>query len=355
MPTIFPKIKKITVHSHAHSYPVYIGHKTVLENMSSVLKPLQLSTHFIVVTSSVISDLYWKKIKMCFPSSVNLERILISDREKDKNLNTVQKIIGNLLALKAHRKSCLVALGGGVIGDITGFVASIYMRGMDFITIPTTLLSQVDSAIGGKCGVNLKEGKNLIGSFYPPKAVFSDISFLKTLPQKHYRSGLAEVIKYALIDCPQLWQLLQKHPSEILKRDPTFLEKIIPLSVQTKKKFIEKDERDFSKRQILNFGHTLGHALEAHDKYRRLTHGEAIAQGMYYATQLSLQKNICRPEAAGQIQGLLKKYGFQKQALPKNISSYIARDKKGDHKNISWVLIEDIGRVQRRPIPLKAF
>ncbi|MBI3018646.1 MAG: 3-dehydroquinate synthase [Deltaproteobacteria bacterium] len=348
-------MKKIIIQSQLGSYPIHIGYKTVLKHVSSVLTSLRLGPHFVIITSPTLSHLYGYKLRRHFSSSVKVDQILISDQEKDKNMDTVQKIISRLIKLKAHRKTCLVAFGGGVIGDITGFVASIYMRGVPFIAFPTTLLSQVDSSIGGKCGVNTQEGKNLVGSFYPPRAVFSECSFLKTLPQKHYRSGLAEVIKYAVIDNQKLWTILHAHPSQILKRIPSVLEKVITSCVLTKKKFIEEDEKDFSKRQILNFGHTIGHALEAHAAYRGITHGEAIAQGMYTATDLSLQRKLCRPKTAGGIRSLLKKYGFQKQPLPPNISSTIARDKKRENKAISWILIEELGKPQRVSIPQEVF
>ena len=341
------KLKKITLHSRLYSYPVYIGYKTPLKKLSSVLEALHLGPHFVVITAPSISHLYGASLQKCFSPMARVDQIFISDKEKDKNMDTVQKIISRLLKLRTHRKTCLVALGGGVIGDITGFVASIYMRGVPFIAIPTTLLSQVDSSLGGKCGVNTREGKNLVGSFYPPRAIFSDSSFLKTLPQEQYQSGLAEVIKYAIIDNQKLWNTLHAHHYQILKRALSILEKIIVSSVLTKKKFIEQDEKDFSKRQILNFGHTIGHALETHATYRGITHGEAIAQGMYAATDLSLQKKLCRPKTAQQIQSLLKKYGFSKQDLPTNISSYISQDKKRG----TWILMKDLWKPQRVSIP----
>ncbi len=348
-------MKKITLHSRLYSYPVYVGYKTVLKKLPSVLTALQLGPQFVIITSASILKLHGKTLKIHFPKSSTVDILLISDKEKDKSFSAAQKIISHLIALRAHRKTCLVAFGGGVIGDITGFVASIYMRGIPLISIPTTLLAQVDSSIGGKCGVNTPEGKNLIGSFYPPKAIFSDISFLKTLPQKQYQSGLAEVIKYAVIDNRRLWRLLQISQKKILAQDSKILEKVIASSVLTKKKFVEGDEQDFSRRQILNFGHTLGHALEAQAAYRGLTHGEAIAQGMYTATEFSLQKKMCKPKTADHIQSLLKKYGFQKQIIPQNISSFLVRDKKRENKTISWILIKDLWKPQRVSIPQKAF
>lgn len=348
-------MKKIILKSRSHSYPVYIGDQKILKNLGRHFNSLKLGHRLIVITSPSLFKWYGPSLRKCFPASVTLDFILISDREKDKNMKTVQKTLSRLLSLKAYRKSCLVAFGGGVIGDITGFVASIYMRGIPFISIPTTLLAQVDSSLGGKCGVNTKEGKNLVGSFYPPKAIFSEISFLKTLPQKHYQSGLAEVIKYAVIDPQGLWNILETSSQKILDRDPKILEKVIVASILTKKKFIEEDEQDFSKRQILNFGHTVGHALEALSRYQSLTHGEAIAQGMHYAADLSLQKKLCSSKTTQDIHSLLKKYGFQKKSLPKQFSSYLARDKKRDHEAISWILIKDIGHPQRVSIPQEAF
>jgi len=220
-------MKKITIQSRLHSYPVYIGHGTVLKKLSSALKTLNLGPHFVVITSAPLLKLYGPFLQSHFPKYSTVDLLLISDKEKDKSFPEIQKIISRLIALKIHRKTCLVAFGGGVIGDITGFVASIYMRGLNFISIPTTLLSQVDSSLGGKCGVNTLEGKNLVGSFYPPKAIFSEISFLKTLPLKHYQSGLAEVIKYAIIDNQNLWKLLHAFQQKILDQDSKTLEKII--------------------------------------------------------------------------------------------------------------------------------
>ena len=302
-------MKTITIRTQSHTYPVYIGYKTALKQFHYWIKSLPKTQNIIVITSPKINPLY--KIG-------NFKKIIIADDEKNKNLKTAQKVIHQLICLKADRHTLLVAFGGGVIGDLTGFIASIYLRGIPFVSIPTTLLSQVDSSIGGKCGINFPQGKNLIGSFYHPKAVFCDPSFLRSLSERDFKSGLGEIIKYSILD-RSLYKDLLQHKKEILERKPDILEKIIFKCLQIKKKYIECDEKDYSKRHALNLGHTVGHALETSTHYCHLTHGEAIAQGLYFASALSLKKKLCRQKTAKQIHALLRQYEF----YPQKISSQV--------------------------------
>ena len=214
--------------------------------------------------------------------------ILFDDRESRKNLATVESIARQLIKAGADRHATVVAVGGGVVGDVAGFAAATYLRGVRLVQIPTTLVAQVDSAVGGKTGVNLPEGKNLVGAFYPPKVVIADPALLATLPHREYRSGLYEVIKYGAIADPELFAFLERRMSSVLRRDPADLGWIISRSIAIKARVVSEDEREGGLRQILNFGHTLGHALEAATGYRLFLHGEAIGWGMVAASMMAL-------------------------------------------------------------------
>jgi 3-dehydroquinate synthase len=208
-------------------------------------------------------------------------------------------------------------------------------------------LSSIDSSIGGKCGVNLPIGKNLIGSFHQPKAVFTDTSLLETLPQREWRSGFAEVIKYAILNGGKLWSLLQKRRMLDFQRSPESLQTLILECLKIKRKFIEKDERDHGDRKLLNLGHTMAHAMEALSAYKKLSHGEAVAQGLYFAADLSVQRKLCSGKTAQKIYNLLKRYDFYRQAIPKQAFSFMKNDKKRIGSQLEWILVEKIGQCSR--------
>jgi 3-dehydroquinate synthase len=251
--------------------------------------------------------------------------------------------------LNCDRKSVLVALGGGVIGDLVGFVAATYQRGIPFIQMPTTLLSQVDSSVGGKTAVNHPKGKNMIGAFYQPRLVVVDLETLRTLPSNEYRAGLAEIVKYGVISDASLFEFLETHCKEILSLDHECLSHIIETSCAIKAAVVEKDERESHYRMILNFGHTLGHAIESLTGYSSFIHGEAVAMGMVRAAKLSHSMGKCSEEVPMRLEALLKKLGLPVE-MPKLESSAVIEslyhDKKTmDHK-IKFILVKEIGSIE---------
>ena len=275
--------------------------------------------------------------------------ILFDDSEPAKRLATVEKIARALISLGADRDATLVAVGGGVVGDVAGFVAATYLRGVRLVHVPTTLVAQVDSAVGGKTGVNLPEGKNLIGAFYPPDLVIADPDVLGTLPHRQYRAGLYEVIKYGVIADPTLFRYLERHLLALLRRDRAALEFVIPRCIGIKAKIVAKDERESGLRQVLNFGHTLGHALETATGYKRFLHGEAVGHGMIFATLLALAIGKLDVKDAARIVSLILSVG----PLPRmpslsesQLRSLLLSDKKVHAGEIGWVLPSAIGKVK---------
>jgi 3-dehydroquinate synthase len=275
--------------------------------------------------------------------------ILFDDAEAAKRLATVEAIARTLSHAGADRHSVLVAVGGGVVGDVAGFAAATYLRGVRIVHVPTTLVAQVDSSIGGKTGVDLPEGKNLVGAFHPPKLVVADPDMLRTLPHREYRSGLYEVVKYGIIADPKLFRFLETHMNAVLRRDPAALDWIIPRCIAIKARVVNKDEREHGLRKILNFGHTLGHALEAATAYKRFLHGEAIAWGMMAATLLGVATNRTREADATRIFRLIASVG----PLPSlagirasQLRNIMAGDKKARGGRVLWVLARAIGRTE---------
>ena len=275
--------------------------------------------------------------------------ILFDDREAAKRLASVEAIARGLIRAGAERHSTLVAVGGGVVGDVAGFVAATYLRGVRLVHVPTTLVAQVDSSIGGKTGVNLPEGKNLVGAFYPPRLVVADPDVLATLPHRQYRSGLYEVIKYGVIADPALFDFLGRHMLALLRRDRAALEYVIPRCIRIKAQVVEEDEHEGGARQILNFGHTLGHALETATAYRRFLHGEAVGCGMIFATLLALAADRLSERAASQIISLILTVGPLPPipAVPtRELRSLLLGDKKVRSGKVKWVLPAAVGKTR---------
>ena len=275
--------------------------------------------------------------------------ILFDDRESAKRLATVERIARTLIRAGADRRCILVAVGGGVVGDVAGFAAATYLRGVRLVHLPTTLVAQVDSAIGGKTGVDLPEGKNLVGSFYPPKLVLADPDFLRTLPHREYRSGLYEVVKYGIIDDAKLFEVLEARMDALLRRDPAALDWIIPRCIAIKARVVNEDERESGARKILNFGHTLGHAFEAATSYQRFLHGEAIAWGMMATTLIGLAVGRTNEADAIRIFRLIARVGTLpalKGISVANLQKIVASDKKNRAGQARWVLARAIGEAE---------
>lgn len=335
-------------------YPILIGADD-FHKARKALSQLDAPRTLFVVTQKNIKGLHGHTLIKAL-KGYDIQWILIPDGEKYKTLKTCESLLQKLVKLGAHRKSWLVAFGGGVVGDITGFVASIYMRGINCVQIPTTLLAQVDSSVGGKTGVDFGGGKNLVGSFHQPKAVFIQTQFLKTLPHRQYLSGLAEVIKMASLDSPVFFKLLEKNIEAILLREPAILQKIIALCVRFKTRIVTKDEKEKNLRAILNFGHTLGHAIEGITRYQKFTHGEAVSMGMSFATHLAEGLDLTTDSPQDKIRMLLNHIGLP-TAWPRFdlqlYQKFLKTDKKRAGQTIQFILLEKIGKPRRIDLKLE--
>lgn len=267
------------------------------------------------------------------------------DGERHKRMATVERLAERLVALGADRNALILALGGGVVGDVTGFLASIYMRGVDVVQVPTTVLAQVDASIGGKTGVNLKSGKNLIGTFHQPRAVLIDPDVLSTLPDREFRSGLYEALKCGVIGRPELFERCEQNREQILQRDPAHVEWLISESVKLKAQVVSADERESGLRQILNFGHTIGHALEAQSDYRRFLHGEAVGWGMVAAAEIAAEIGKLDKASAKRIQHAVLGLGSLPavEAPAPQILRLLQSDKKTRNGVVHFVLPTRIG------------
>jgi 3-dehydroquinate synthase len=271
----------------------------------------------------------------------------MNDAESAKNLRTVELLARDLVRSGADRKSLLIAVGGGVVGDVAGFVAASYLRGVALVHVPTTIVAQVDSSIGGKTGVNLPEGKNLVGAFYPPKLVLSDPEVLRTLPDREFRGGLAEIIKHAVIADAGMFAYLEKNMEKVEGRDRAALEYLIPRNVAIKARVVGRDERESGLREILNFGHTFAHALENVTHYRRYQHGEAVAWGMMAAALLGHEVGVTRADDVSRIVSLVRRIGPLppwRRVAPRELIASMHSDKKARDGKLRFVLTSRIGK-----------
>jgi len=329
-----------------NSYEIHIGEK-ILDRMGLILAKNNWAGKYVIVTDTHIDALHGERVEAALKKTdLRVERITVPPGEAAKGMQTVLSVTEKLIALGADRSTALIALGGGVIGDLTGFTASIFMRGIPVIQIPTTLLAQVDSSIGGKTGVDTDAGKNILGTFHQPKEVFIDIAFLETLPDEQFRSGLAEVIKYGAIEAPELLDAVEAAAAAGGLRESAFLEKIITTACRIKKGIVELDECDRGLRRILNFGHTVGHAVEAASAYL-LSHGEAVAIGMAAAAILSEQLHYLPADDRRRIVSVIRAVGLPDR-IPGNLDleeivARIARDKKKKGETVHFVLLKKLG------------
>jgi len=274
--------------------------------------------------------------------------VAMPDGEQNKRLATVEKLAEQLIRLGADRDAVLIAFGGGVAGDVTGLLASLYMRGVDVVQIPTTVLAQVDASIGGKTGVNLRSGKNLLGTFHQPLTVLIDPAVLSTLPEREFQSGLYEALKCGVIGRPELFDRLEKTGVRALRRNGGELEWIIAKAVKLKAEVVSADERESGLRRVLNFGHTIGHALEAESHYRRFLHGEAVAWGMIAAASIAAAMGKCEPQTADRITNAVRAMGPlpKVNAHPREIIRLLRSDKKVKDGLVHFVLPRKIGKVE---------
>jgi 3-dehydroquinate synthase len=338
---------KIQIRSSVGRYEVHCG-EGMLARGGSLVVGLGESTGTFVLSSPRVWKWCGRRISDTFRGKQVRGVILFDDREANKRLATVEKIQRTLVRAGADRRCVLIAVGGGVVGDVAGFVAASYLRGVRLVHVPTTLLAQVDSSLGGKTGVDLPEGKNLVGAFYPPQVVIADSSLLETLPHRELRSGLYEVVKYGVIADRELFAYVQRHMPSLLRRDPKALSWVIERCIRIKARVVTKDEHEDGPRQILNFGHTLGHALETATGYKRFVHGEAIGWGMLAATMLGAATGRIDEREAARIIRLIASVG----PLPSiaaikasDLARIVAGDKKALRGKARWVLPVKIGKV----------
>jgi 3-dehydroquinate synthase len=328
------------------SYPIYIG-SDLLGNSELVTRHIH-GQSALIVSNSTVAPLYLGPVERALQAAgVRQNTVILEDGEQHKTLQSVNQVIDQLLQQRHNRRSSVIALGGGVIGDIAGFAASIYQRGVNFIQIPTTLLSQVDSSVGGKTGVNHPLGKNMIGAFYQPQCVIADIDSCKTLPARELSAGLAEVIKYGLIYDAEFFAWLEQNIDDLVKLDPDLLAQAVRVSCEIKARVVEQDERETGLRAILNLGHTFGHAIETVMGYGKWLHGEAVAAGMMMAIDLSIREGLVDESLRACSARLLQRAGLP-ISPPEGISieqylDVMAIDKKNVDGNIRLVLLRALG------------
>lgn len=337
-------MKQLNLDLGEKSYPIYIGQG--LLSQSEFLSKHIGGKQVMIVTNTTVAPLYLDKVKSLL-GDYQVSTVVLPDGEQYKTLETVNTIFSALLEARFDRSSTLVALGGGVVGDMTGFAAASYQRGVDFIQIPTTLLSQVDSSVGGKTGVNHVLGKNMIGAFYQPKCVVIDVDTLDTLEDREYSAGMAEVIKYGLLGNADFLNYLQNNISGLMTRDKALIIEAVHQSCEDKANIVAQDELEAGKRALLNLGHTFGHAIENTLGYGNYLHGEAISVGMLMAAKLSQLEEYLSIDAVNQVQDLLEKAN-----LPISISGKITAsdfmaamsvDKKVIDGNIRLILLKELG------------
>ena len=340
-------MQTISVPLQNRSYPIWIE-KGLLTKLPELLKPMNQGQKWVIFSQNEIISLYGNSLYKGLKSAgFQVELVVLPDGEKAKSLNELEGIFSQLIGMGCDRSSTFLALGGGVVGDATGFIAASFMRGVDYIQIPTTLLAMVDSSIGGKTGVNLPDGKNLVGAIWQPKAVVIDIELLKSLHEREITSAMGEVLKYGAILDRNLFEVVAENLNDILNLSkPELLTEVIGRCAKLKADVVVEDEREGGKRRILNFGHTIGHALETHFGFETLRHGEAVAYGMLAAGKLSNEDGRLEIEDFELLQTTIKKLPLPK--LPEfdaeNILKIMQRDKKVKDRKINFVLLEAIGK-----------
>jgi 3-dehydroquinate synthase len=329
------------------SYDITIG-SGLLRTLASRLRKLKGGKPFrpFVVTSPEIWGLWGEKLLESFSEQPTV--LFLPAGEQHKRLRTLESLTEQLADAGADRDALLIAFGGGVVGDVTGFLAAIYMRGVPYVQIPTTLLAQVDSSVGGKTGVNLAAGKNLVGSFHHPLAVFIDTDVLATLPKSELRAGLQESIKAGIIRDKKLFSYLERNAGTVLAGDPKALTHVVAASVRVKADVVANDERESGLRMILNYGHTIGHAIEAATQYKQLLHGEAVGWGSIAATRLGHQRGLITEAEADRIIALILQYGplSSFKATAEKLVALTASDKKNRSGTLSFILPTGVGSVK---------
>jgi len=358
--TMAKSFKTLTIKTESKVYPIYIGYNLFRENNSRINLELK-SEKVAIISNPLVGALYIDELeKTLLKEGIKPYICIIPDGEKYKTFDTIKSIFDMLLKENMDRSASIIALGGGVVGDMAGFVASTLKRGISLIQIPTTLIAQVDSSIGGKTGFDHPLGKNMIGTFYQPDMVIIDIKKLLTLSEKEFRNGLAEVIKYGIANDKTLFDILEKKQQKIINRDIELLEEIVLKCAKIKKTVVEEDEKEEKGiREVLNYGHTIGHIIETVTGYSKYSHGQAIAIGMVKEAELAGQENLLSKNDLLRIKNLIGKYGLP-TSIPENIDldemrKFVAQDKKVRKGKIRLPVPTGIGKIIFREVECKKF
>ena len=336
-------VDRVVVSAAGGAYPVVIGSGTI-DTLGTEISAAKLGARRLLISSHRVWDLHGQRFRT---TGADRTPILIEDGERFKNLNTVARVLDALVKVHADRSTVIVAIGGGVIGDVVGFAAATYLRGLPVVHVPTTLLAQVDSAIGGKTGVNHPLGKNLIGAFHAPSLVVADPVVLETLPRREFRAGLYEVIKYGVISDPALLDRMRDTLPAIFARDAGAVAPLVSASCRIKAAVVSADERESGLRRILNFGHTVGHALEAVTKYKRFRHGEAIGYGMLAALAIGVTRGVTPKSLGEDVDSLITQLGPLPSVADisaKEVLAAIKRDKKVVNGTLHFIAAADRGK-----------
>ena len=339
----------LTVALGARSYPIHIGPGLIADSALYSTAAKQI----LIVSNEVVAPLYLDAVRAALGRS-DVQTLVLPDGERHKTLATFASILDKLVDSRFHRDCCLVALGGGVVGDVTGYAAASFQRGVDFVQVPTTLLAQVDSSVGGKTAVNHPRAKNMIGAFHQPIAVLADTDTLKTLPPRELSAGLAEVIKYGVIVDAEFFAWLESANAKLRALDSAALAYAIRRSCEIKAAIVAEDEREHGRRALLNLGHTFGHALEAIGGYERWLHGEAVALGIVLAARTSAALNWIGAADCERIEALLANAGLPIAATgvdPDQVLDRMQLDKKADRTGVKLILVERLGRAVVAPAP----
>ena len=355
------KLEKIRVHLRRtidDSYDLIFG-RDLFENIARDLKACPRGDRYVVISDSTVMKLHGNRLtEVLRAGGLKVDRIAFPAGESSKSRRMKNYLEDGMLALGLGRDACIIACGGGVTGDLAGFTAATYLRGIPWLMIPTTMLAMADASIGGKTAIDVPEGKNLIGAFYQPQAVYFDVALLETLPRRHLAAGMAEVVKHAVILDRDFFEFLEKHAEDVLEGEPAWQIKIIKHSCQIKAEVVSADEKESDYRRILNYGHTLGHAIEALSNYS-LLHGEAVSLGMSLESALAVSLQILSSEEMEKQNALLKRFGLPVKAQlglrallgrhvrPKEILDYTHHDKKIRSGRVEYVLPIKIGQIKR--------
>jgi 3-dehydroquinate synthase len=343
-------MRTLTVNLGERSYPIHVG-EDLLRQTGDFLRQAGLGEKVGIITDAKVAGFYLKPVEDSLrQAGFTVAVVSLAEGEKQKNLESIATIYDRLVSERFERGSFLLALGGGVVGDMTGFAAATFLRGIPYVQAPTTLLAQVDSSIGGKTGVNHREGKNLIGAFYQPRLVLIDVAVLRSLPPRDLAAGLAEVIKYGIIADPDLFARLEAELENLLRLNVAPLTEVVANSCAIKAGVVAKDERESDVRAVLNFGHTVGHALESLTGYDEFLHGEAVAIGMIQAAAISVRQGCCDRESFERIRRLVSKAGLPTEIPPgvelQELIQHMETDKKSTAGKIKFVLCEGIGKTR---------